>query len=213
MFQNSHKILLSPIFLSGLFLLLLNDFFLKAEFHNFLTGKLSDFAGLFIFPLFFAAFFPKRKLEIYIFTGIFFIFWKSPFSQNLINLINSFGILKVGRTIDYTDLAALFILPVSFSVFRLKSKQENDYSAFAFKKTISFLVILLSVFTFTATTLVKDRSISFDKEYEISKSKSEIESILKNTKAFYEVKIRRDDEVFPRNEYPNVEVESENFFR
>ena len=44
--------LTSPGFVVGLSLLLLNDLFLKARFHNPLTGKLSDFAGLFVFPLF-----------------------------------------------------------------------------------------------------------------------------------------------------------------
>lgn len=81
---HSQKILLSPLFLFSLIVLLLNDHYLKAQFHNFLTGKLSDFAGLFIFPLFFAAFFPKRRLSIYFFAGFFFVFWKSPLSQSFL---------------------------------------------------------------------------------------------------------------------------------
>lgn len=53
--KRNFSILVSPGFLLCLCLLLLNDFILKSEFHNALTGKLSDFAGLFIFPLFFSA--------------------------------------------------------------------------------------------------------------------------------------------------------------
>ena len=43
--------LLHPLCLASLALLLLNDHFLKATFHNALTGKLSDIAGLIFFPL------------------------------------------------------------------------------------------------------------------------------------------------------------------
>ncbi len=46
------KYLVSPLFIFVLFLLIINDFFLKAAFHNTFTGKLSDFSGLFIFPIF-----------------------------------------------------------------------------------------------------------------------------------------------------------------
>ena len=42
-----------PLFLVGLGILLLNDFYLKYAFSNAFTGKLSDVAGLFIFPFFF----------------------------------------------------------------------------------------------------------------------------------------------------------------
>jgi len=45
-------ILVSSGFLAGLSVLLVNDFVLKQIFHNWLTGKLSDLAGLFIFPMF-----------------------------------------------------------------------------------------------------------------------------------------------------------------
>lgn len=210
---NYSRILLSPLFLLSLFLLLLNDFYLKAQFGNFITGKLSDFAGLFVFPLFFSAFLPKRKLEIYILTGFLFIFWKSPYSQSLINFWNIFGILKIGRTVDFTDLSALLILPVSFVYLSLKTKQEEIYSMLLVKKIATSLIIVLSVFAFTATSLVKERTIMFhENEYKFSLKKEEVERILKNTKTFYDLAIQRDDEVFPRNQYPNIEVDLKTFF-
>lgn len=64
--------LLSVGFIAGLLLLLLNDFYLKANFGNAFTGKLSDVAGLFIFPLFWAVFFPAHKKVIYLSTALFF---------------------------------------------------------------------------------------------------------------------------------------------
>ena len=122
--SQSQRILLSPLFLLGLIVLLLNDFYLKAQFNNFLTGKLSDFAGLFIFPLFFAAFFPKRKLLIYFLTGFLFVFWKSPFSQSEIDLWNSISLFNLGRVIDYTDLLAVLVLPLSYFYFKTETQKQ-----------------------------------------------------------------------------------------
>ena len=48
-------ILISPGFVISLFLLLINDFYLKPELDSSFTGKLSDFAGLFVFTLFWMA--------------------------------------------------------------------------------------------------------------------------------------------------------------
>lgn len=62
---HSNKIL-HPLFLVCLALLLCNDFWLKEEFSNVITGKLSDFTGLFIFPFFWSAFFPKYTRGIHI---------------------------------------------------------------------------------------------------------------------------------------------------
>lgn len=39
-------LLANPVFISSLLLLLLNDFVFKPVYHNWLTGKLSDFCGL-----------------------------------------------------------------------------------------------------------------------------------------------------------------------
>src|SRR6185369_1060873 len=75
------QILTSPIFASALAVLLLNDFLLKPVFHNWITGKLSDFAGVFVFSLFFAALFPHWKRSVYLFTILGFGFWKSPYSE------------------------------------------------------------------------------------------------------------------------------------
>lgn len=42
----------SPWTISAILLMGLNDHYLKFQFHNFWTGKISDFAGLFYFPVF-----------------------------------------------------------------------------------------------------------------------------------------------------------------
>ena len=174
------KIFLSPLFIFSLFLLLLNDFLLKQQFHNFLTGKLSDFAGLFVFPLFFAAFFPKRKLAIYISTAILFIFWKSPYSQSLIDFWNSIMFFKIGRIVDYTDLLALLVLPLSYFYFKTETqKQKTFFSNFA-KRISACFIILLSVFAFTATQFVDDRNVTYKTDYQLAITQREIANELQS---------------------------------
>ncbi len=78
------------------------------------TGKLSDFSGLFIFPLFLYALIGKRKILIYVATGLLFLIWKSPFSSEFINYWNFHIPLQIGRVVDYSDLVALLVLPLSY---------------------------------------------------------------------------------------------------
>ncbi|RDC65221.1 hypothetical protein [Adhaeribacter pallidiroseus] len=138
-----------PLFLIGLGTLLVNDFYAKYEFANEITGKLSDIAGLFIFPYFFSALLPRFNLLIYLLTGILFTFWKLPVSQPLFNFWNNIGI-EFYRTIDYSDLLTLIILPLSFNYFNSKIyKGINQQSI-----TVNLLAFI-SVFSFCATTLPK----------------------------------------------------------
>ncbi|MCW3083718.1 MAG: hypothetical protein JWP12_1084 [Bacteroidetes bacterium] len=143
--QEKFKILSSKGFVIALALLLLNDFIFKTTFHNWFTGKLSDVAGLFIFPIFWTAFFPKQKKTIYFFTALIFIFWKSPFSQFLINDWNALNLLSIYRVIDYSDLIALLILPFSFQ----HSAPENRKTTFAIHP---IFLILIAAFSFVATS-------------------------------------------------------------
>ncbi|MBQ4819065.1 hypothetical protein [Aquimarina sp. MMG016] len=108
--------LLNYVFITGLVILFINDHFLKHYFSNWVTGKLSDFIGILILPFLLTFIFPKFLRWNIIFTGVFFIFWKSPYSQELINFYNTFAIIKISRVIDYTDLIALLTLPLSYSI-------------------------------------------------------------------------------------------------
>ena len=135
------------LFLASILLLLINDLYLKYKYHNCLTGKLSDFVGLFAFPYFFSSFFPKKIKPIYILSGILFVFWKSEFSQPIFNFANSNGI-GINRTVDYSDLIALFILPISYIYWNLESKLLIEP-----KKILKPIIIGISCFSFIATTL------------------------------------------------------------
>ncbi len=142
---KKYRILISYAFLGSLLLLLLNDFVLKGMYGNWLTGKLSDFAGLFIFPLFWAALFPRYKTAIFWLTGFTFILWKSPYSQGFINMWNSAGLFAIGRVVDYTDLIALTMLPLAWYADNYKDKLK------VLKVNPVFPLVLAS-FAFLATS-------------------------------------------------------------
>lgn len=111
-------------FLLCLFLLLLNDFYLKAAFHNTLTGKLSDFCGLFIFPIFWSVFFPKRKFAIFLLTGLLFMVWKSEYSASFIAFFSTY-FFPIQRVVDHTDIIALIVLPLAWYSLKFRTFQLN----------------------------------------------------------------------------------------
>ena len=162
------SVLTSPLFIVGIFILLLNDHYFKTTYGNWFTGKLSDVSGLFVFPLFLSAFMYKNRIFwCYVLTGLIFVFWKLPFSNFLIDFFNRFGI-TIARTVDYSDLFALFILPFSY----LYQKQGF--------KTIGFIkipMLMISVFAFVATTLPPQKKVKYvniDKTYNFDFSKDEL---------------------------------------
>lgn len=95
-------------YLLALLLLLVNDHVLKDAFPGVLTGKLSDFAGLFAFAVFFASVAPRRAMAICTTSGVLFVWWKSPASQWLVDA------LQLARVVDWTDLTALVVLPLAY---------------------------------------------------------------------------------------------------
>ena len=157
--QRNYKIVTSIWFIIGLTLLLVNDFMLKGLYGNVLTGKLSDFAGLFIFPLFWTALLPKYKTAIFWTAGLIFIFWKSSYSQSWIELWNSFGILTIYRTIDYSDLIALIVLPLAY---KLDDKKEE----IKMLKINPILPLCIAVFAFMATSY--RTNVSINKSYQFN---------------------------------------------
>lgn len=162
-------------FILSLFLLLLNDFYLKYEFHNFITGKLSDFACLFIFPYFISVFFSTRTKEIYIFTVVFFIFWKLEISEQFIKYISHITDFAFHRTVDLTDLIALSILPISYHYFHKKNEEqkENKNNNFA----LNSLIGVITIYSFLADSNPRQEAkvkIKSEKEFTIQISKKQI---------------------------------------
>lgn len=135
---------------------MLNDLFFKSIFNNALTGKLSDFAGLFIFPIFWTALFPAHKKSVYWLTAVLFIIWKSPHSQYFIETWNKFGIFSISRVVDYSDLSALLILPLSFY-------SEGKKASLKKLRLHPVVPIVLTAFSFIATSY--NTNIAAKKDY------------------------------------------------
>lgn len=166
--ENKH-IFNSYGFNIALAILLLNDFILKGLYGNWLTSKLSDFAGLFVFSLFFIAFFPKYRQVVLCATGILFIFWKSPFSQPIINFWNSLSIFSIHRVVDYTDLVALLMLPLA----GFYSKTVPKAPALKFNPILPMLV---ACFAFVATSY--HSNVKVDKTYNYPFSKDSLKTLI-----------------------------------
>ena len=105
--------LASPAFIAALALLVVNDFALKPLFHNALTGKLSDFAGLFALTLFVATLWPKHRRPAAWAIAAAFTFWKTSYAEPLIEALNSVSPFALGRTVDLADLMALPMIPLA----------------------------------------------------------------------------------------------------
>lgn len=135
--------LTNSYFILSLVILLTNDFLLKYEFHNWVTGKLSDFAGLFVFTFFWTTVFPRQKRTVYILTGMMFVYWKSPYSQPLIDVFSE-NIFPIDRTIDMSDLIALMVLPIAYSIDQVGQLKF---------KFASVPIALLTIFSFCATSV------------------------------------------------------------
>ena len=103
----------SPGFLAALAVLLANDLWWKAAFGNWLTGKLSDFAGLFVVVVLATAFRPANSRAIALATAIAFALWKSPAAQPLIDGWNAMAPYPIARVVDYSDLLALSMIPLA----------------------------------------------------------------------------------------------------
>ncbi|MCR4033084.1 MULTISPECIES: hypothetical protein [Flavobacterium] len=129
-----------PVFICSLMILILNDWFFKSIFHNFITGKLSDFAGLFAFPFFWSVLFPKRIKEIHLGTLLFFVFWKSHLSDAFV------AFTQTCRVVDFSDNIALISIFISYRSL------QKEASVLKLSPVFLSLIVLLSCFSFIATT-------------------------------------------------------------
>ena len=101
LYSRFSAILLAWPFLIALLALLLNDGVLKYAYPGWLTGKLSDFAGLFVVAGLLLAAWPRRVGLLLFGAAALFAWWKSPQSQWLIDFFNHRG-MSIGRIVDFT---------------------------------------------------------------------------------------------------------------
>lgn len=188
------KIFRSYWFLLALLILLLNDFILKEAFSNWFTGKLSDFAGLFVFVLFWSALFPKNKRFIYGITATLFVLWKSSWSQPFIDSWNSFGVLPIDRVADLTDLTALSVLPLAYFI-QHREKELNEI------RLSPVIPLVFSAFAFAATSYSTNEQLH--ETYEVNMPK---DLILGELKALDSVNVMSNNS---HSDTINISIENE----
>lgn len=148
--KKENLFLFNYVFIVGLVIMFMNDHFLKLTYSNWVTGKLSDFIGLIITPMVLSYFFPRNIKVNVALVGVFFIYWKSSFSQSFIDFYNQYSIIQITRVVDYTDLFALSSLIFSYKVL------NNPYY-YSVKKTLllklkPIFILIPSIFIFLATS-------------------------------------------------------------
>lgn len=146
MFIKGSHILTSHGFLISLSLLLINDFYLKLVLNGQFTSKVSDFAGLFAFTLFWIAVFPESGRTICVLVAGAFFLWKSVYSQPVLDLWNRLDIIRISRTVDLTDLIAVPMIPFAY-LYGIRERPEKRV-----RKWTVALIALVSIFAFTATS-------------------------------------------------------------
>jgi len=162
--------LVHPIFILSLVLLILNDWVFKAAFHNEITGKLSDFTGLIVFPYLLSVCFPKYQKLWHWLTFFLFIWWKSEWAQPFIDVLHLWSI-PLGRVVDYTDYLAL--ISIYFSYKLLQSDQKIQLAPY-FQRILLSIAILACVATSYYRVYTAPKVIPINKNYDFDFSKNEL---------------------------------------
>lgn len=140
--------LVAVTYLAALLVLLINDHFLKNAYGGALTGKLSDFAGLFALAVFAGAMAPRQARAICCAIAVLFAIWKSPLSQPAIDGWNAVFALQIDRVVDFSDLAALVVLPFAAGMAGAARRAASPRLA-------TLLIALVSFFAFSATSVAR----------------------------------------------------------
>lgn len=143
-FENSLRCLQHPLSLLSIALLLLNDHLLKVFFPSWLTGKLSDFAGLFFFSFIIAAGLsillsklntqPRLIGQIsFSLVGIWFLLLKtSPYINSITSQFASYFVgFPTQFSLDWTDLIGLTVLLPAWNLWNQSRSIQSRRFAFA----------------------------------------------------------------------------------
>ncbi|MBK6604350.1 MAG: hypothetical protein KBF99_09680 [Leptospiraceae bacterium] len=159
--SNSGKFLSSKVSLLLTFLWLANDHIWKREFHNEITGKLSDITGLIVFPFllttisFHGSFKKLNEKFLFLFANISIatlfsiINWNQDWNDWI--YANCFG--NQNGFADRTDLFCIpFCLCANFFFYTKFSKIEITLSTRFF--FLQLIAIILSTLAFTNTSII-----------------------------------------------------------
>lgn len=122
--SSSRQPLLHPLFLSALVLLVINDHWLKGSgiLPSWLTGKLSDFAGLIVAPVVLVSLLrlKSQRAQLTAHAAIAIVFALTEVSQPIADQFASLwhlaGISRAAFRADLTDLWALVVLPIPYAL-------------------------------------------------------------------------------------------------
>ncbi|WP_415328274.1 hypothetical protein [Chryseobacterium sp. MMS23-Vi53] len=156
--MRNKNLILNYVFLSCLIILFLNDHIFKFQYTSWFTGKLSDVVGIILLPMLLTYLFPKLKENSVFEAGLFFAFWKSPFSESFIKIYNVISPISIHRVVDESDLLVLLLLPIPY--FLIKNIHVLDQ--FSLKKINVFAVLLPTVFVLMSTSQANVYSYSSD---------------------------------------------------
>jgi hypothetical protein len=145
--KPNHTLIALIAFVLPMVCLLANDHYFKYTSPNFITGKLSDLAGLAMWTIFFLSVFPRHTKITLVATILLFTFWKSPYAQYLIDTFKSATNIKLHRTVDYTDLWALLII---IPIYAYQTAILNTFAKA--KHTLKYVYASLVVFAICATS-------------------------------------------------------------
>ena len=205
---RNKSLLFNWIFLSGLVLLAFNDHYLKAAYPNWVTGKLSDFSGLLILPMLLLFLFPRLSNLVFVVSGLFFIYWKLPLSESFIDHYNRVALIPIVRTVDYTDLIALLILPVSYALIKNIGRYTITDAANRSLHPLFILIPCSAVFMATSPPISyymrPGGDIHIGKSYKMKMSKDKILERLR-AEGFTVKPDSLSKAVFPRGEHYLVE--------
>ncbi len=170
--------LLHPAFLLTLAPLIVNDAWLKALFHNALTGKLSDFAGVFAFAYFWSVLAGRREATIHALVGVAFAIWKSPLSQPAIDAWNALGVWPLVRVVDASDVLALTVLPLSWRLVRAPRVAARIEAMPGPAWATKWTVAAIAVCAFTATSKAPN-ALAIEADYLTAYSAERIREIVR----------------------------------
>ncbi len=166
--STSLRCLKHPVTVASVVVLLLNDHLFKAAFPSWVTGKLSDFAGLFFFPFLLAAllamFLKERRARYagvlaFVVTAIWFALIKlSPDANRLMESGLSWLLGYPTRIVlDPTDLIALVVLWPAWRLWQ----QQTQQPPLSFRATrFSYAMLGVAALATVATSPPMDRPIS-----------------------------------------------------
>ena len=174
---TSRALLTSPAFLLAIGVLAVNDWALKPTFGNWITGKLSDFAGLFALPLLCCAFFPARRKRVFALVAVALLLWKSPLVDPVLAAWNSLGVWHLGRVVDYTDYVALLALVPAYGLARRHTASSLGAAVSPARRIGTVLSAVGAVLAFAADSVLPPRYAFPDMAaYTVAASRTDVQN-------------------------------------